>query len=237
MEKFRIWSGTYIQHAGIGCGSSDDRDDLAKKNLVVAHAHQHPNEIDDVLYSGRRSEISIANRGEHLDSPVDALPVEQGRARVHQVAPYYPRVVIQVVQFRGQVPETRKQMDQKESEKCQLEHFRRCSSQVEISEPLLELLVVLEQLENLEDPQNAKQSVQTWDSSKSGKFVDPSVLVTCEENLSREGSQEIQSKPACQILSHYVLDPNLDPVVTSFIGAEEIDNDINAEEYVDKIVD
>ena len=128
-------------------------------------------------------------------------------------------------------------MNQKESKKGQFEHFCRCSSKIKVSKPLLELFVVLEKLENLEDPQNTEKSVQTWDSSKSCKFVHPSVLITSEENLRREGSQEIQSKPACHILSHYVLDPNLDPHVTSLICAEEIDNDINAEENVDQIVD
>jgi len=128
-------------------------------------------------------------------------------------------------------------MDQKESKKGQLEHLSGCSSKVEVSEPLLELLVVLEELEYLEDPQNSEESVQTRDASKSCKFVHPSVLVTCEENLRRERSQEIQGKPACHIFFYDVLDSNLGPMVSSLICAEEIDDDINAEEYVDQVVD
>ena len=69
-------SKTYIEHACVGAVSRDDRDYLTEDDLVEANAYQHPDEIDDVLGGRCGAKVTVADRGEDLDCPVDTFHVD-----------------------------------------------------------------------------------------------------------------------------------------------------------------
>ena len=88
---------------------------MAEDDLVEPDADQHPNQVDDVLGGRSCPKVAVTNCGQHLDSPVDTLEVEQECAGVDEVLANDPSVIIHLIKLRCQEPEAREEVDQEDA--------------------------------------------------------------------------------------------------------------------------
>ena len=246
---------TYIEDVFTRCGGSHDRDDLAEDYLIVGHAEEHPDQVENIFCCCRGAKVAIADSGQDLKSPIQTLHVLLNCCSVefievaHAGEPFagHPGVRIEFIKLGGEIPEAGKQMDQEEAAYEKAKHFLLRGLYLYETEYLVESLVVLQTLEHLEDAHQPHESVEPRQPGEPDELVDASASAPLTEGrydgceyLSRYGRNEVQIEPPwgaeLTIVSRYGGQAG-HRLVVGLIGAEEVDDDVDAEENVDQAIE